>query len=34
VTIAASGTASQRGTYGSDSAPEARRLLQIRVLAP
>ena len=34
VTIAASGSASQRGTYGSDAAPEARRLLQIRVLAP
>jgi hypothetical protein len=34
VTIAASGNAPQRGVVSSDGGSEARRLLQIRVLAP
>lgn len=34
VTIAASGSSVQRGSYGTESATETRRLLQIRVLAP
>lgn len=34
VTVASSGAAPQRGVYGSEAAAEARRLLQLRVLAP
>lgn len=34
VTLAASGTGTQRGSYGTDATQEPRRLLQIRVLAP
>lgn len=34
VTIAATGSSPQAGVYGSDASSNARRLLQIRVLAP